>query len=61
MDPYEKLRILNRGPSTQEKMAEGLNMVLSGPSLNFGTLARLLGKRVFKGIVDKVKHYRNRR
>lgn len=36
-------------------------MVLSGPASNFGTLARLLGKQTFKGIVDNVKHYRNRR
>ena len=54
-------RILDRGPSTQDKIAEGLSMVLSGPASNFGTLARLLGKQTFKGIVDNVKHYRNRR
>lgn len=53
-------RILDRGRSTKDK-AEGPSMVLSGPTSNFGTLARLLEKQTFKGIVDNVKHYRNRR
>ena len=30
-------RILNRGPPTQDKITEGLSMVLSGPTPNFGT------------------------
>ena len=54
-------RILNRGPSATDKAAYVVNMLLSGPAPGFGTLGRLLGKQVLKGVMDNVNHYRGRR
>ena len=50
-------RILRPGPTTTDKIAEGLSMFLSGPSPSFGALGRLLAKQVFKGVKDNVEHY----
>ena len=54
-------RILNRGPSATDKAAYVVSMLLSGPAPGFGTLGRLLGKQVLKGVMDNVNHYRGRR
>ena len=53
-------RILNRGPSATDKAAYVVSMLLSGPAPGFGTLGRLLGKQVLKGVMDNVNHYRGR-
>ena len=54
-------RILRRGSTKTDKIAEGLSMFLLGPSPSFGALGRLLAKQVFKGLKDNVKHYRKRK
>ena len=53
-------RILNRGPSATDKVAYVVSMLLSGPTPGFGTLGRLQGKQVLKGVMDNVNHYRGR-
>ena len=53
--------ILNRGPSATDKAAYVVSMLLSRPAPGFGTLGRLLGKQVLKGVMDNVNHYRGRR
>ena len=50
--------ILRRGPTLTDKLAYTASMLLSGPTLGFGTLGKLLGKQAFKGIMDNVKHYK---
>ena len=54
-------RILCRGPLTTDKIAYVPTMLLSGPAPGFGKLGSLLGKQVFKGVMDNVKHYKKRR
>ena len=54
-------RILRRGSTKTDKIAEGLSMFLLGPSPSFGALGRLLAKQVFKGLKDNVEHYRKRK
>ena len=41
-------RLLRRGSTKTDKIAEGLSMFLLGPSPSFGALGRLLAKQVFK-------------
>lgn len=54
-------RILRRGPLTTDKIAYVPSMLLSGPAPGFGKLGSLLGKQVFKGVMDNVTHYKKRR
>ena len=54
-------RIMHKGPSLLDKIAEGASMFLSGPEPSFGALERLLGKQAFKGVSNNVKGYIRRR
>ena len=54
-------RILRRGPSFTDKLAYAASMSLSGHAPGFGTLGKLRGKQVLKGIMDNVKHHRKGR
>lgn len=58
---YHVNRILNWGPSATDKAAFVVSMLLSGPAPGFGTLGRIRGKQVLKGVMDNVDHYRGRR
>ena len=40
---------------TIDDVAEVMSMFLSGPNPPFGSLARLLGKQAFKGVMDNIK------
>ena len=54
-------RIMHKGPSLRDKIAEGASMFLSGPEPSFAALGRLLGKQTFKGVSDSVKGCTRRR
>ena len=49
-----------KGPLTTDKIAYVPSMLLSGPAPGFGKLGSLLGKQVFKGVMDNVTHYKKR-
>ena len=51
-------RSLNGGPSTTDKIAEGMSMFLSGPAPTFDAFCRLLVKQSLEGIKDNVNYYR---
>ena len=40
-------RIMHKGPSLRDKIAEGASMFLSGPEPSFAALGRLLGETSF--------------
>ena len=53
--------LFRRKPRLVDKIAEGMNMVLSGPSPTFATLGAKLAGQALKGITDNVKYYKCRR
>ena len=54
-------RIMHKGPSLRDKIAEGASMFLSGPEPSFAALGRIWEKQAFKGVSDDVKGYNRRR
>ena len=50
-----------RKPRLVDKIAEGVGMRLSGPSLSFAKMGAFLAKQALKGIKDNVQHYRRRK
>ena len=53
--------LFRRKPRLVDKIAEGANMVLSGPVPTFTTLGVKLAGQALKGITDNVKYYKRRR
>ena len=53
--------LFRRKPRLVDKIAEGVSMVLSGPSPTFTTLGAKLAGQALKRITDNVKYYKRRR
>ncbi len=50
--------LFRRKPTLQDKIAEGMSMVLSGPSPTFATIAMKLAGQAFKGAKDNYNYYK---